>query len=220
MKTSGISMPIGMRRAAWALAAAALTACSSLPPSAPAGIVCPYAPWYGHAYRHGAVPTREAQRQILAWKAARREAQAAVSPATLVFGGGVDGIGVTSGVPRVYLVFYGSQWTSGGDPGGAATYLQHLFQGLGTGGEQWSGTMTQYCDGPTVARGASSCTPANTPHVGYPDGGALAGVWFDGDAAAPDSATGLAHRQNRLRYSRRCAISHWPVSFDQVLCMA
>jgi len=191
-------MPIGMRKAAWALAAAWLAACAA-PPYAPSGVVCPYAPWYGHAYRHGAVPTREAQRQILAWKATRREAQAPVSPATLVFGGGVDGIGVTSGVPRVYLVFYGSQWTSGGDPGGAADYLQRLFAGLGTGGESWSGTMTQYCDGPSVLKGATSCSPASTPHVGYPQGGALAGVWFDTDAPSPASATPEQLAQEAVR---------------------
>ena len=135
----------------------------------------------------------------------RREAQAPVSAATLVFGGGVDGIGVTSGVPRVYLVFYGSQWTSGGDPGGAAAYLQKLFAGLGTGGEQWSGTMTQYCDGPTVPQGAGSCTPANTPHVGYPNGGALAGVWFDTDAASPASATPAQLAQEAVRAAQHFA---------------
>ena len=203
MRTSGSSMPIGMRRAAWPLMAW-LAACAA-PPSTPVGPVCPYAPWYGHAYRHGAVPTREAQQQILAWKASRREAQAPVSAATLVFGGGVDGIGVTSGVPRVYLVFYGSQWTSGGDPGGAADYLQRLFAGLGTGRESWSGTVTQYCDGPTVLKGASSCTPANTPHVGYPDGGALAGVWFDTGATSPASATPAQLAQEAVRAAQHFA---------------
>src|SRR5437660_5916241 len=70
-----------------------------------------------------------------------------------------------------------------------ATYLQNLFTGLGTGGEHWSGTMTQYCDGPTVPRGATTCNTANTPHVGYPSAGALAGVWFDTAAPSPSSAT-------------------------------
>jgi serine protease len=106
----------------------------------------------------------------------------------LSFGGGIDGIGVTSGNPRVYLVFYGSQWLSGGDPQAAAAYLQSLFTGIGTGGELWSGTMTQYCDGPLVAKGATSC-PGGAPHVRYPRGGALAGVWFDTSTASPASAT-------------------------------
>ena len=197
MKASGNTLPIRMRRAAWPLTVW-LAGCA-VPPSAPEALICPYAPWYGHAYRHGAVPTRETQQKILAWRAERRTAQAPLSPATLLYGGGIDGIGVTSGVPRVYLVFYGSQWTSGGDPGGAATYLQHLFQGIGTGGERWSGTMTQYCDGPTVPKGAGSCTPANTPHVGYPDAGALAGVWFDTDSSSPDSATPAQLAQEAVR---------------------
>src|SRR6267378_1913259 len=76
----------------------------------------PYAPAYGHAYRHGAVPTREALQRMRAWEAARPAALILGLPGlnTLSFGGGIDGIGVTSGTPRVYLVFYGSQWTASG----------------------------------------------------------------------------------------------------------
>src|ERR1700732_3270506 len=134
----------------------------------------PYAPAYGHAYRHGAVPTREALQRMREWEAARQAVPTLNLPGlnTLSYGGGIDGIGVTSGTPRVYLVFYGSQWTGGGDPNGAATYLQNLFRGIGTGGEMWSGTMTQYCDGPTVPAGATTCNPSSTPHVGYPSSGA------------------------------------------------
>src|ERR1700737_4353758 len=96
-------------------------------------------------------------------------------------------------------VFYGSQWgpqgtdangnvTLSGDPSGEAPYLQQLMKGLGTGGELWSGVMTQYCDG--VAVGAQSCPAGNTQHVAYPTGGALAGVWVDESTASPGSATG------------------------------
>src|SRR5215471_11021441 len=106
-------------------------------------------------------------------------------------------------------VIFGSQWgtqgtngngdvTLSGDPSGEAPYLQQLFKGLGTGGEQWSGVMTQYCEG--VAAGAQTC-PARAPHVAYPHGGALAptevpagtppaGVWVDESAASPAHATG------------------------------
>ncbi|HCU94287.1 MAG TPA: hypothetical protein DHU96_16845, partial [Actinobacteria bacterium] len=114
------------------------------------------------------------------------------------YGGGIDGIGVTTGPEKVYLVFYGSQWgsqgtdsngnvTLSGDPYGEAPYLQQMFKGLGTGGELWSGVMTQYCDG--VAVGSQSCPAGNTEHVAYPTGGALAGVWVDGSAASPSQAT-------------------------------
>ena len=144
---------------------------SSAAPSAPsaastasggqvgAGSPDPYAPKHGHAYRRGAVPTRPAETRMRHWRAANPAAgQAAVSAANLRYGGGVHGIGVTTGRPKVYLVFYGSQWgstgtdangdtTFSGDPSGMAPRLQRLFRGLGTGGELWSGVMTQYCEG-------------------------------------------------------------------------
>ncbi|HLQ08401.1 MAG TPA: hypothetical protein VK128_05005 [Steroidobacteraceae bacterium] len=160
----------------------------------------PYAPVYDHAYRHGAVPTREALQRMRAWEAARQALPTLSLPGlnTLSYGGGIDGIGVTSGIPKVYLVFYGSQWTGGGDPNGAATYLQNLFRGIGTGGERWSGTMTQYCDGPTVPAGATTCNPSSTPHVGYPGSGALAGVWFDTAAPSPANATAAQLAQEAI----------------------
>jgi serine protease len=176
--------------------------------------VNPYSPRYGHSYRHGAVPTRERNELMKSWAQANHPQNPAVaagkvSPAataltgaqTLSFGGGVDGIGVTSGTPRVYLVFWGSQWgtqgtdsngnmTFTGDPSHAAPYEQQWIKGVGTNGELWSGVMTQYCDGPLVANGATSC-PSGAPHVGYPTGGGvLAGVWYDNSAAAPSAATG------------------------------
>lgn len=166
--------------------------------SAQAEVTNPNSPAYGHPYRHGAVPTREAHAAMKTW-ASTNAPQAATGTETLSFGGGVNGIGVTSGTPRVYLVVYGSQWGTAGtdangnmtlskDTVGAVPYLESLFKGLGTGGELWSGTMTQYCDGPLVASGATSC-PAGAPHVGYPTGGAFAGIWYDNSAASPASAT-------------------------------
>ncbi len=112
--------------------------------------------------------------------------------------GGLDGIEVTTGTPRVYVVFWGSQWgtqgtnslgdfTFSGDPSGMAPRVQDLLRGVGTGGETWSGVMTQYCDG--VPYGGTVC-PTNGVHVGYPTGGALAGVWYDNSAPSPTTATG------------------------------
>jgi len=159
----------------------------------------PYVPAYGHPYRHGAVPTREAHALARAWAVHAAKSGGGTSAKTLAFGGGVDGIGVTSGTPRVYVVFYGSQWGTSGtdtngnlvfsnDPSNAAPYLQSMLEGLGTGGELWSGTMTQYCDGSLVSKGATSC-PSAAPHVGYPSNGVLAGVWYDNSAPSPASAT-------------------------------
>lgn len=136
-------------------------------------------------------------------------AQAApTGPETLSYGGSVDGIGVTSGTPKVYLVVYGTQWgtqstdsngnmTLSGDTVGAVPYLQQMFKGLGTGGELWSGTMTQYCDGPLVETGATSC-PSGAPHVGYPTGGAFAGIWYDNSTASPEQATGARLAQEAI----------------------
>ena len=159
----------------------------------------PYAPAYQHPYRHGAVPTISQLSKIKSYQQAHPNAKAATSANTLSYGGGIDGIGVTSGIPKVYLVFWGTQWgtqsTSNGnltfsnDAAGAAPRVQNLFKGLGTGNELWSGTMTQYCDGPAVLAGATSC-PSGAHLVGYPKGGALAGVWYDNSGAEPNVATG------------------------------
>ncbi|PZS28564.1 MAG: hypothetical protein DLM59_14400 [Pseudonocardiales bacterium] len=159
----------------------------------------PYSPAKGHPYRHGASPTRSQNAKTRTFDAAN---PAAVGPQTLFYGGGVDGIGVTSGHPQVYLIFWGTQWgTQGTDADGNLTFssdtvggapkLQNMFKGLGTGSETWSGVMTQYCDGPGVATGASTCA-ASTAHVGYPTGGALSGVWYDNAAASPTTASGHA----------------------------
>jgi hypothetical protein len=116
-------------------------------------------------------------------------------------GGPVNNVGVIRGSPRVYIVYWGSQWgaatiQSNGDytfpinidSAGMAAVQQDFFRGLGSSSDSWSGVMTQYCDG--VSSGATSCPATNTQHVGYPAAGALAGVWYDNSAAAPKAATG------------------------------
>jgi hypothetical protein len=124
---------------------------------------------------------------------------AAAAPNQLTFGGGVDGIGVDVGTPRVYLVFWGSQWgtastgTDGflhlsGDTMSIAPRLQAVLSGLGTSSVTWSGVATQYCEG--VAIGATTC-PIVAPHVPMPTAGVLAGVAFDNSVAAPAQAADL-----------------------------
>jgi len=164
----------------------------------PASVVNPYSPAYHHAYRHGVVPTIARQKLMKRWD---RNHPRNASANNLNYGGGIDGIGVTTGSERVYMVFYGSQWgtqgtnsngdvTLSGDPSGQAPYQQELYKGLGTGGELWSGVMTQYCQG--VATGSQTCPASNTQHVAYPaaPGGVLAGVWVDESTASPNQATG------------------------------
>lgn len=164
----------------------------------------PYSPAYGHSYRHGAVPTRAGDQQMKSWNASHGGNAGTTSSKLLSYGGGAgsSGYGVTDstvGPPKVYIVFWGTQWgpettlTNGdlsfnNDSAGAAPYLQELFKHLGTGGELWSGTMTQYCDG-SVAYGVTVCPSTGASFVGYPTGGALAGVWYDNSAAEPSAAS-------------------------------
>jgi serine protease len=155
-----------------------------------------------HSYRHGAVP-RIVSSTPVPGAASPRAIPGAAAPAAraaaklLAYGGGLTagglaGAGVTTGPPRAYLVFYGSQWGTEGvngagrttfsnDPAGLANALQTLYAGLGTDGEHWSGILTQYCDGVSV--GATSCTGASR-NIPYPTGDVLAGVWYDSSPAA------------------------------------
>ena len=148
----------------------------------------------GHAYRHGVVPKRGSS------TAGPTVAPTGNPAKDLAYGCGISSVGVTTGAPKVYLVFWGSQWgtqgsnansdvTLSGDSSGVAPRVQEFFKGLGTNGETWSGVMTQYCEG--VASGSKTC-PSAASHVGYPTGGALAGVWVDESAAAPSAATAHA----------------------------
>jgi serine protease len=192
----------------WTIRAASITAATVLVagvllasggPASGASSDNPFAPTAnGHLYRHGVVPTQEALANMKNFAAQHSTAAAAAaSSSNLTYGGAVDGIGVTTGAPKVYVIFWGSQWgtqstdsngnvTLSGDSAGQAPREQQLFKGIGVNSEQWSGVMTEYCEG--VATGSQTCGTTN--HVGYPTGGALAGVWVDTSAAAPSQATG------------------------------
>jgi serine protease len=176
---------IALRLTALAVALALPTIGASLASAHSTSVVSPLAA--GHAYRHGIVPF------------AGRVGASSLSANDLNYGGGIQGVGVTTGAPKVYLVFWGSQWgtqgtnsagnaTFSGDSVGMAPYVQAFMRGVGTGSETWSGVMTQYCQG--VAAGTQTCPASNAFHVGYPTGGALAGVWADESAAAPSATNG------------------------------
>jgi serine protease len=180
------------------VAAMASTATASAVTPAGHPVLNQASPAYQHAYRHGVVPTRATASKMAQYEHAHPQV-AAASASDLNYGGGIDGIGVTTAHEKVYLVFYGSQWgtqstnsngdvTLSGDPSGEAPDLQEFFKGLGTNNELWSGVMTQYCQG--VAAGTQICPTSNTSHVAYPTGGALSGVWVDESTASPSTATG------------------------------
>jgi serine protease len=183
-----------------ALAAAASPAAASPAADHGSSVANPYSPAYGHSYRHGVVPTRDTAAKMKQWATGHASPQVATGPETLSFGGGNNGVGVLSGHAKVYLVFYGSQWgsqstngsgdaTFSGDPDGAAPVAQEMFKDIGTGNELWSADLTQWCDGPNVATGATSC-PSNANFVPYQSGGVLSGVWYDNSGASPSAASG------------------------------
>lgn len=92
--------------------------------------------------------------------------------------------GVVEATPRVYLVFWGSQWSSStGDPDRAATALTNMFTALG--GDAWDGIMSQYCEG--VPSGTTTCGTAGT-HISTTSD-LLAGVWSDNSKVAPSKTT-------------------------------
>src|SRR6185437_14924964 len=72
---------------------------------------------------------------------------------------------------------------------GVASVAQQMFKGIGTNSELWSADLTQWCDGPNVSAGATSC-PSNANFIPYQSGGVLAGVWYDNSAASPGTASG------------------------------
>ncbi len=147
-------------------------------------------------------PTKEAWNNGVRNSSAQNAGAAtAASPQPLTYQGGNLGIGVTTGPPKVYVVFWGSQWGAqstnaegnaafSGDAKGVAPKLQAMLKGFGTNNETWSNVMTQYCE--LVPTGSASCPVSNGSHVGYPAGGALAGVWYDNSTTAPSNATGFS----------------------------
>lgn len=87
----------------------------------------------------------------------------ASSTSPLLYGGGPVETTTTT-TPKVYIDYWGSQWSgSGFSTGGfssstAQTYVQDFFGNVG--GSSWNGVDTQYCENTTV--GFSTCTSKST----------------------------------------------------------
>lgn len=94
----------------------------------------------------------------------------------LTFHGGNPG--VVKGSDKVYLVLWGSQWSS--DPSAESARIQDFFNHVG--GSGWNNSVTQYCD--HVPVGSSTCTATGYQPATNPSG-VLAGVFTDSGAAAP-----------------------------------
>ena len=153
-------------------------------------------PTAGHPYRHGAIPhtVKGAVQGAATTGHFAKPGYPTTGP--LQYNGGP----VVTGPPKIYLVFWGSQWgaesTSGGyqvfsgDPDGLAQYAQAFYAGLGTNNETWSAIATQYCQG--IAIGATTCplSPAAN-RVAFPaSGSVLAGVWEDTSYTPPTGPPG------------------------------
>ncbi len=95
----------------------------------------------------------------------------------LYYHGGVGGIGVET-APKVFLVFWGSQWNNN-DPSGEAAILESFLSGVG--GSSWLNSVSQYCQG--LASGTYFCNGAGSAAGNQT--GMLAGYWYDNGSAAP-----------------------------------
>ncbi|WP_432981833.1 hypothetical protein [Dactylosporangium sp. CA-233914] len=161
-----------------------------------------------HKYRNGVVTTLSATAK--AEVKASAAGDAVYFDDMTYFGGtpypGSSNVGVVTDQPKVYVVFWGSQWgseavdgngnhTYSGDTAGMAPRLQEFYRGIGTQNENWSQSIQQYCQG--VSAGDKSC-PANAAHIPYPTGGVLSGVWYDNSAPVSDSADGRAIAQEAI----------------------
>jgi hypothetical protein len=100
----------------------------------------------------------------------------------LSYHGGVGGVGVETGVDKVYVIYWGSQWNNN-DPSGEATIQQNFFSHVG--GSSWNNSVTQYCQG--VNSGTTTCGTSGT-HATNPSG-VLGGTWYDNSTAAPSKPT-------------------------------
>jgi hypothetical protein len=121
---------------------------------------------------------------------------AGTSPAGAATNNLIYGGGAVEPTPAVYLVFWGSQWSTLGDPAGEAAYEQAFFNGLYGTGDNWTTSTQQYCQGAPV--GATSCG-AGTTHVGVPSGALVKGIWYDNSLPAPPAPNQVLFGQEAVK---------------------
>ena len=138
----------------------------------------------------------------------------------LIYHGGNAGSGAI-GVerpPAVYLIYWGSQWTSGfttTDANGKVytsgqlqTYVNQFFGNVG--GSAWAGVQTQYCR--NIPAGATSCKGQSGAQFVNNPAGQLKGVWTDSSPVPSDIITlGLAENlvDDPLAAEARKAVAHF-----------
>ena len=134
-------------------------------------------------------PTVEAAGQ--AREAFRRAQPASTSNNLYSHGGAVET------APRLYLVFWGSQWNNN-DPSGEAAILEGFYGSVF--GSSWLNSVVQYCEG--VASGTVFCNGAGT--AAGNGSGNFAGFWYDSASAAPSKP-----RQSQLASEAARAAAHF-----------
>ena len=107
---TALTLATGMQAAVTGAQAAVTSPAVHHPPA----VTNPYSPAYHHSYRVGVVPTIPRLAKMRQWARSHPGAVAAASANDLNYGGGIDGIGVTTGAEKVDLVFFGSQWAPQG----------------------------------------------------------------------------------------------------------
>jgi serine protease len=107
--------------------------------------------------------------------------------------------------PKVFLVFWGSQWSTT-DP--VALYVQGFLGGLYGSSDNWSTSTTQYCQGTVV--GSTTCAAGST-FITHPGSPPLAGFWFDTASAAPAGAS-----QSQLAAEARRGAAHFSATGSNV----
>ncbi|HEX6820137.1 MAG TPA: hypothetical protein VF120_17305 [Ktedonobacterales bacterium] len=125
-----------------------------------------------------------------------RHAAARTAGTKLVYQGGS-----VETAPKVYISWWGSQWSTGFSTGGfssktAQTYITGFFSNVG--GSKWDNIDTQYCQG--VAIGSTSCSGGT--HITNPTG-QLAGTWVD-TTSVPTSPT-----QSQIQSAASRLMSHF-----------
>lgn len=138
---------------------------------------------------------------------ARSVSPAASTSGNLAYGGGPV---VTN--PKIYIVYWGSQWGTGStitnDPSGVAPLQLGFFQHAYGSGDTWSNSVTQYCQG--VAVGTTQCGSSGT-HVGHPASNPVGGTWLDSGVTSPTKPT-----QSQIASEAVRAASHFGVTGTNV----
>lgn len=148
-----------------------------------------------------AVPAQAASSAAQPKMAATVSGHAHAAPAyggsgLLQWGGGPI---VTS--PKVYIVYWGSQWGTSSitnDPSGEAALQLSFFQHAYGSGDTFFTSQTQYCEG-------------SSPCVGHPSSSPVGGTWLDSASKAPSrpSDSQIASEASR-------AASHFGISGTNV----